>query len=75
MTAILQLNPPLHVVTPKGEGWARLVIDYGIDHNPVFVVDLFEGRSCLCVDSNDIYFGLNLMYGLTQPPVPEKSRA
>jgi hypothetical protein len=28
---ITQLNPPLPMVTPKGEGWAHFLIDYGPD--------------------------------------------
>lgn len=27
--AVIQLNPPLPMVTPKGEGWAHFLIDYG----------------------------------------------
>jgi hypothetical protein len=41
MTAILQLHLPLHVVTPKGEGWARFT---------VFVVDPWENRVALNVE-------------------------
>lgn len=70
---ILQLNPPMHVMTPKGEAFARLVIDYGPDVNPVFVVDLFSDRGCLCVDAAEIRFGPNAMYDL-QEPEPFKER-
>jgi len=70
---ILQLNPALHVMTPKGEAFARLVIDYGPDVNPVFVCDLFHDRSCINVDSNEIRFGGNAMYDL-QDPAPFEVR-
>ena len=69
---MLQLNPPLHVVTPKGEAWARIVIDYGVDHNPVFICDLFEDRSTLNVDSEEIYWGGNTMYNLHHPEPPKE---
>ena len=26
---ITQLNPPLHLQTPKGPGWAHLVVEHG----------------------------------------------
>lgn len=35
---ILQLSPPLNLETPKGPGLAWLVIDYGIEHNIMWVV-------------------------------------
>jgi hypothetical protein len=69
---ILQLNPPLHVVTPKGEAWARLVIDYGLDHNTIYVCDLFEDRSTLHVDSEELYWGGNTMYNLHHPEPPKE---
>ncbi len=64
----------MHVMTPKGEAFARLVIDYGPDVNPVFVVDLFSDRSCLCVDALEIRFGGNAMYDLQDPePFTERN--
>lgn len=30
---IVQLNPSIPMLTPKGEGLAWLVTDYGIEHN------------------------------------------
>ena len=35
--AMLQLNPELPLITPKGKGRAFLVIDYGEDHDLLFV--------------------------------------
>lgn len=39
----LQLNPPLVVSTPLGDGWAHVMIDYGPQTNPVFTVELESG--------------------------------
>ena len=36
--AILQLNPQIPLSTPKGNGWAFLVIDYSQEHDLLFVV-------------------------------------
>lgn len=73
MPFILQLNPPMHVVCPLGEGFARLIIDYGPDLNSVWVVDLFSDRSCIHVDSDEIRFGGNAMYQLDHPDIPGRS--
>jgi hypothetical protein len=35
---LLQLNPPIPLRTPKGPGQAHLVIDYGPEHDLVWVV-------------------------------------
>ena len=35
---ILQLNPPIPLTTPKGAGYAWLVIDYGQEHNLMWTV-------------------------------------
>ena len=34
---ILQLNPPLPVMTPKGEALAHILIDYGAEHDLLWV--------------------------------------
>jgi hypothetical protein len=36
--AILQLNPPIGLSTPKGIGLAWFVIDYGPEHNLLWTV-------------------------------------
>ena len=35
---ILQLNPPIPVSTPKGDGLAWVLIDYGAEHHLMWVV-------------------------------------
>jgi hypothetical protein len=35
---MLQLNPPLPVLTAKGRGYAYVVQDYSQDHDTVFLV-------------------------------------
>jgi len=34
---MMQLNPPLPLVTPKGKAMAHFVIDYGMEHNLLWV--------------------------------------
>jgi hypothetical protein len=43
---ILQLDPPLPVQTPKGDGLAHLIIDYGPEHHLMWVVFLDDGGEC-----------------------------
>ena len=43
MQTMLQLNPPIPLNTPKGEGIAVLVIDYGPDHDLWWTVILTKG--------------------------------
>lgn len=42
---LLQLEPPIWVQAKEhGEGRAIVLIDYGLDHSPVFIVHLNDGR-------------------------------
>lgn len=36
--SITQLNPPLWLQTPKGEGLAHFIVDYGAEHDLLWVV-------------------------------------
>ena len=64
---MLQLNPPIHVLTPLGEGDTLMVIDYGCHVNSVWVVWLFEEGKVAHFDSSDIRVMGNLMYGIPHP--------
>jgi len=41
---MLQLNPPLEVETPKGRGYAEILIDYGLESDLYFVCILNNGE-------------------------------
>ena len=64
----------MFVVTPKGDGIARIIFDYGPDMNPVFLVELNDSREMLCFDMIDIRGSGNAMWSLDHPDPPE-SRA
>jgi len=66
---MLQLNPEIWVMTPKGEGLAFLVTDYGLDHNKVFSV-LLQSGDVLDFDLKDIRRCENATYGLISQPKP-----
>jgi hypothetical protein len=66
---IVQLNPEIWVVTPKGYGLAFLVTDYGLDHNKVFTV-LLDCGDVLDFDIKDIRRTENPSFGVKAPEVP-----
>jgi hypothetical protein len=51
---ITQLNPPIPVVTPRGKGFAHMVIDYGVEHNLLFVVFQNDTGECWSWRNQDI---------------------
>lgn len=50
---ITQLNPPIPVRTPFGKGMAQMVIDYGIEHDLLWVVFQSNGE-CWSWQNRDI---------------------
>ena len=51
---MLQLNPPLPVITPKGKGWAHIVIDYSQEHDLLWVVFVDETGECWTFPNRDV---------------------
>jgi hypothetical protein len=64
---ILQLNPPIHVLTPLGEGDCIGWIDYSCHVNTVWIVWLFDTGKVAHIDSSDIRLFGNAMYGIDDP--------
>lgn len=64
MTAIHRINPEIFVMTPLGEAMAVFLIDYGPEHNTVWLVSLNDSRDMLHVDSSEIRMMGNAMYDL-----------
>lgn len=68
---ILQLNPPIPVITPKGKGFAHLVIDYGPEYNLLWTVFLDNGE-CWTYDNKEIRSQENATLGRSiQPGISE----
>lgn len=65
--SLLQLNPPLWVRTPLGEGLAHLAIDYGIGHNIIFLVEL-EAGIWKHFDTNQLEVSVNFTISLNVKP-------
>ena len=65
---ILQLNPPIPVITPKGEGIAHFLIDYGIEDNLYWVVFIHETGECWTYDNPQIRACKNITLGRLDHP-------
>ena len=59
---IIQLNPPLPLITPKGKGWAYFLIDYGQEHDLLWIVFQDSTRECWSWLNKDIKIQQNITY-------------
>jgi hypothetical protein len=57
---ITQLNPPLPLITPKGNGWAHFLIDYGVEHDLLWVVFQNDTGECWSWLNRDIKLQNNI---------------
>lgn len=69
-----EFSTPLWVQTPLGHGQALLLTDYGIDHNPIFLVRLEDGQF-KSIDSNDCRGFENLTFNIKRPDAPKGGEA
>jgi len=51
---ILQLNPPIPLITPKGKGFAHLVIDYSQEYDLIWVVFLDDSGECWSYSNKEV---------------------
>lgn len=51
---LTQLNPTIPLETPRGRGYALAVIDYGMEHNLLWVVALDENGEIWCVPNAEV---------------------
>lgn len=61
---MLQLHTPIPVDTPKGPGFAHLIIDYGQEHNLLFVCFVNETGECWTFPTKEIRLEKNLTMGI-----------
>jgi hypothetical protein len=60
---ILQLNPPIPLDTPKGSALAHMVIDYGPEHNLIWVCFIDSTGECWSYDNTQIRAQKNITMG------------
>ena len=61
--SILQLDPPIPVITPKGDGYAHLLIDYGPEYNLLWICFLDDSGECWTYDNTHIRAQKNVTLG------------
>jgi hypothetical protein len=51
---MMRLDPPIPLDCPKGFGWAHVLIDYGQEHQLIFVVFIDATRECWAVPNSEV---------------------
>ena len=59
---MIQLNPQIPVITPKGNGWAFFLIDRSQEHDLEWVVFLDDGGFYWTFNNSDIRIQKNLTF-------------
>jgi len=59
---LVQLNPPLPLDTPEGPAIAHFVIDYGPEHDLLWVCFLRKDRRIWCYGNRDVLANKNLTF-------------
>ena len=65
---ITQPNPPIPVNTPKGNALAHMVIDYGPEHNLIWVCFIDATGECWSYDNKSIRAQMNITMGRFYAP-------
>lgn len=63
---ILQLNPPLPLHTLKGDAVAHFLIDYGLEHDLMWVCFMDESGECWTFNNREVQAMMNITYGATR---------
>lgn len=69
-TIVLQLNPPIPMNTPKGEGFAHVLIDYGPESDLYWTVLITETGEIWTYANRYVRAIKNITLGRTNPSVP-----
>lgn len=62
---MLQLNPPLPMLTPKGEGFAQFLIDYGPESDLYWTVFITATGEIWTFSNHDVRASKNITLGRT----------
>jgi hypothetical protein len=62
---MLQLNPPIPVYTPRGPALAHVLIDYGPEHNIMWVCFGDDDGQCWTWPNNKVRAQKNISLGRT----------
>ncbi len=70
---ILQLNPPLPLQTPKGDGYAHFLIDFGTEYHLQWVVFIDDTGECWTFENPQIRLQPNFTMGRSATTLKGKS--
>lgn len=70
MNPIIQLNPTIPVITPRGKGTAIGWIDYSSEHDLFWVVFQDDTGECWTWNNKEIRAQENLTMGRAKPKMP-----
>ena len=70
---MLQLNPPIPMNTPKGEGFAHILIDYGPESDLYWTVLITETGEIWTYANKHVRASKNITLGRTHPASPVQS--
>lgn len=69
---MLQLNPPIPMNTPKGEGFAHILIDYGPESDLYWTVLITETGEIWTYANKHVRASKNITLGRVSPASPGK---
>ena len=72
---MMQLNPPIPMNTPKGEGFAHILIDYGPESDLYWTVFITETGEVWTYANRYVRALKNITLGRTHPHNPERDGA
>jgi hypothetical protein len=67
---LLQLDPPIPVLSPKGKGLAHALIDYGAEHDLIWIVFQDENGQCWSWGNKEIRGQVNVTMGRPEVVLP-----
>jgi hypothetical protein len=67
---MLQLNPPIPIMTPRGAAIAHFVVDYGIESDLYWTVFLDSNGECWTFSNREIRACKNITLGRLNVPLP-----
>lgn len=59
---IIELTSPIPMITPKGKAWAHFMIDYGMEHDLLWVCFQDDTGECWTWTNKDVRIQKNITY-------------
>lgn len=73
--SMLQLDPPIPLTTPKGEGFAHILLDYGPESDLYWTVLITQTGEIWTYANREVRAAKNITLGRTHPNLPNDYHA